>query len=314
MNAARFRHCTYVVALDEAATELEIMALAHSLSPLEHAGCEVLVLDPNPDDDRRRILRWVARYEAPSAGGDMLRSAVDLSSCEKIVFASPQTRSTPPDLAALCSLLDVHEAVEPEEFLAPLPWWGSVDAGGLLLHRGADQPPDVRSVFAFRKSAFRLPRGFDEIGQPALRRIVRQGLEVHQARDLFIRREPQQFASWLRSRGREAASDFGVPLKAAFFFGFLPVITLLAVAGGLDLAGGYGSLLGLAALLIAIRGRWGAGHVFPMRVLLYAPVWILARSIAVYAALFEKLRTADVPIISRSRSSDAPSSVRSNRA
>ena len=274
------RCCSYVVAIDSAASQSEIVSLSHSLSPLGSAGCEVLIFDASFDEERQRILRWVGRYEALPAGGDILGAAIEVATCEKIVMASPQTRCTPADIVALCAMLESHEVVEPAEFVAPLPWWGGVDAGGLLLHRGADQPPGVRSVFAFRKHAWRL---------------VLQGADVHRARDLFIRREPPMLGAWFRSRGRDAASDFSAPVKGAFFFGLLPAVALLALAGGADLAGSYATVLTFASLLIAVRGRAGAGHYFPWRTCLYAPVWVVARSIAIYWALIEKMRAAEVP-------------------
>jgi hypothetical protein len=64
---------------------------------------------------------------------------------------------------------------------------------------------------------------------------------------------------------------------------------MLAVLGGLDLAGGYASVIAFASVALAMRGRAGAASFFPFRSVLFAPIWVLERSVSVYWALFRKL-------------------------
>jgi hypothetical protein len=60
--------------------------------------------------------------------------------------------------------------------------------------------------------------------------------------------------------------------------------------GGLRTAGGYGGVIVIGALALAIRGRAGAAPFFPLRACLAAPLWVLERALSVYWALFRKLR------------------------
>ena len=41
---------------------------------------------------------------------------------------------------------------------------------------------------------------------------------------------------------------------------------------------------------LALRGRAGASAFFPLHACLFAPLWVLERSVSVYWALFRKLR------------------------
>ena len=80
-----------------------------------------------------------------------------------------------------------------------------------------------------------------------------------------------------------------MPVKTAFFFALLPAALLLAVLGGVRLAGGYAGAIALSSLVLAIRGRAGNATFFPLRACLSAPLWVLERSISVYWALLQKL-------------------------
>jgi hypothetical protein len=300
------RRCTYLVVIErdrEPADDLR--DLASYLSTLSVANSEVIVVDGSPSpifESNRAVLRWVARHVAArprhrnfTGGIDTVRTAVDVSSCDKIIVADENVRYRADAIESVCELLDQHEVVEPQDYFEPLPWWSGIEAGRMLVHRGVEPLPDHGATFGLRKSSIRGLRGVDIVassGEDAVRRLASQGAEVFSACDVFVRRLPPPLDHWLRDRPRQAGGDFAMPVKSAFFFALLPAAILLAAFGGIRLAGGYAGAIALGSMVLALRGRGGATTFFPLRACLCAPLWILERSVSVYWALFRKLQSS----------------------
>lgn len=300
------RRCSYVVLLESAAASAgELRELASYLSTLTLADCEVVVLDATPRlqfDLNARTLRWVSRHvhvrpdhRTPAGTVDAVRAATFAAGCEKVIVADADVRYTPEAITRMCDLLDAHEVVEPQDYLDPLPWWGGIEAGRILVHRAIELQPDHGTTFGFRRSAVRSLRNLTsaDAAEPQPRRLAAHGAEVYPAADVFVRREPRVFSEWLAQRPRLAGDDFALPVKTAFFFSILPVLLLLGGLGGLQLAGGYAGVIAFATVALAVRGRAGAGSFFPLRACLFAPLWVFERSLSVYWALFRKLRGTD---------------------
>ncbi|MCU1349449.1 MAG: hypothetical protein JWO56_2479 [Acidobacteria bacterium] len=292
------RRCTYVVPLGETAggSVDELRTLAAYLSTLSVANCDVLILDAASSElfeRNRTILRWVGRHVA-TGPRDPVRAAVALAACEKVILAGADVRYTAAEVEAVCALLNQHEVVEPQDYLDPLPWWGGIEAGRILVHRSIEPYPDHGATFGFRRSAVRGLRGLDllDCGDDHVRRLSAQGAEIHPALDLFVRRRPPELGHWLQERSRQAEDDFAMPVKSAFFFALIPMDILLTLFGGVQVEAGYCGAVAFAAVALAIRGRIGAAEVFPLRACLYAPLWILERSLSVYWALGMKMRGA----------------------
>ena len=293
--------CSYVVFVESAASMSELRELGNYLSTLSVTGCDVVVLDPSPRmlfDLNARILRWVARHvpvrpEHCTTSGtlDRLRAAASVAACEKVIVASEDVRYTPAAIAQLCDLLEKHEVVEPQDYLQPLPWWGSIEAGRILVHRGIEPQPDHGATFGFRRDTVRALRALNLIDdhEPA-RRLATAGAEVYAASDVFVRRQPGAFEDWLEERPRIAGNDFALPFKSAFFFSLVPFLLLMAIFGGARLAGVYAGIIAFSSAGLALRGRAGASAYFPLKACLFAPLWVLERSVSVYWALFRKLR------------------------
>lgn len=310
------RRCSYVVPIQKAAGCIgDIRSLAAYLSAVGVADCDVVVLDgssPEVFEEHHDVLRWVARHLAVPPGCDRVRFAAESVACEKVIVAGEEVRYGPEDVERMCALLDEHEVVEPQDYFDPLPWWGGIEAGRMLVHRGIEPYPDHGATFGFRRSSLRGLRGFDlEGGEDPVRRLAAQGAEVFSASDVFIQRTPPAFQDWLRDRPRQADDDFAMPVKSAFFFAFLPMTIILALLGGLRIAGGYAGAVAFASTVLALRGRIGASRFFPLRACLFAPVWVLERSMSVYWALFRKVRSAAtepiVPVPDRERGTQVAS-------
>lgn len=299
------RRCSYVVLVQHAAASTsELRALASYLSTVSVADCDVVVLDASSRlqfDVNARILRWVGRHVAlrpeHRAGGgiDVVRAASSYAACEKVIVAADDIRYSPEAIAQVCDLLDAHEVVEPQDYLDPMPWWGGIEMGRILLHRGIEPQPDHGATFGFRRSALRALRalGPATTADAQARRLAAVGAEVHPAADVFVRREPGALSEWVAARPRFAGEDFLQPLKTAFFFSVLPLLIALAVLGGAPLAAGYAGMLAFATIGLAVRGRAGASMFFPLRACLFAPLWVIERSVSVYWALLRKLRGTD---------------------
>jgi hypothetical protein len=294
--------CSYVVVVESSASSMtDLRELGNYLSTLGTAGCDVVVLDPSPRmlfELNGRILRWVSRHvpvrheHCTTAGTlDRLRAAAAVAACEKVIVASEDVRYTPAAIGQLCDLLEAHEVVEPQDYLEPLPWWGSIEAGRILVHRGIEPQPDHGATFGFRRGAVRALRALNIIdAHDPVRRLASSGAEVFAASDVFVRREPGAVDEWLEERPRIAGNDFALPLKSAFFFSLVPFLLLLAFFGGVRMASVYAGIIAFSSVGLALRGRAGASSFFPFRACLFAPVWVLERSVSVYWALFRKLR------------------------
>ncbi|MGZ5433515.1 MAG: hypothetical protein ACXW5U_19305 [Thermoanaerobaculia bacterium] len=299
------RRCSYVVLVQNAAASTAgLRDLATYLSTLRVADCDVVILDPSPRlqfELNARILRWVGRHVAvrrehrATGGVDIVRAASASAACEKVIVAADDVRYAAEAVDQLCDLLDAHEVVEPQDYLDPMPWWGGIDVGRILLHRGIEPQPDHGATFGFRRSAVRALRALAPAtsADAQARRLAAVGAEVYPATHVFVRREPGAFGEWWSARPRLAGDDFDLPMKTAFFLSLAPLLVLLAVIGGLQLAGGYASVIAFASVALAVRGRAGASSFFPLRACLFAPLWVLERSLSVYWALLRKLRGTD---------------------
>lgn len=299
------RRCSYVVLVQNAAASTnELRELSTYLSSLSISDCDVVIVDPSPRlqfELNARILRWVGRHVAvqpehrAGAGIDVVRAASQYAACEKVIVAADDIRYTSEAIGQLCDLLDTHEVVEPQDYLDPMPWWGGIDAGRILIHRGIEPQPDHGATFGFRRSALRALRALAPVttADAHAKRLAAVGAEVYPATDVFVRREPGSLGDWLSARPRLAGNEFVLPMKSAFFFSLVPLLVLLVALGGLQLASGYAGVIAFAAVALAMRGRFGASSFFPLRACFFAPLWVLERSISVYWALLRKLRGTD---------------------
>jgi hypothetical protein len=250
----------------------------------------VVVLDPSPSplfERNARTLRWVGRHIAvrpehctPAGTLDRMLAAANVAACEKVIVASRDVRYAAEAIGQLCDLLETHEVVEPQDYLDPLPWWGTIEAGRILLHRGIELQPDHGATFGFRRGAVRTLRAYGVT-------------HAFAAADVFVRREPATLDEWIEDRPLVAADEFSSPLESAFFFSLAPLFLLLAALGGMQLAGVYAAVISFTAIGLALRGRSGAGAFFPLRACFLAPLCIVERSVSVYWALFRKLRGAE---------------------
>ena len=309
------RRCTYVVLLRRENLSDDLTELASYLSDLSISDFEIVTVDlsdPAAMEENRRVLRWLGRYvTARPQYLDPIRAAIDLAACDKVIVADAQVRYSDEGIDRLCTLLDLHEVVEPQDYFDPLPWWGGIETGRKLLHRGIGPLPERRSTFGFRKRAVSGLRNRDSGVGPndSVRRLAAQGAEVFSAFDIFVRRIPTALDEWLRDRTRDADEDLAAPAKAALFFALLPIALVLDLLGGMRLASSYLGAVAFIAIALAFRGRIGAAQFFPVRACLFAPLWLFERSLSVYWMMLRKLtggaEERRVPMVVRPRGQGA---------
>ena len=230
---AKERRCSYVVLADRVTSSPSgLKQLANYLSGLGLNEVDVVVLDPSPAAEfeaTARVLRWVARHVAVTpehrtrtGAIDIVRAALAVAKCEKVIVAADDVRYTPQAIGQLCDLLDQHEVVEPQDYLDPLPWWGGIEAGRILLHRGVEPQPDHGATFGFRRTAVRSLRTLAaaHVHDDQTRRLAAVGAEVYPAPEVFVRRQPGALGEWLTGRAASgqrrfrAADEDGVLLLA----------------------------------------------------------------------------------------------------
>lgn len=298
-QTAERTRCSYVVVFDGADGEEPLREFADYLNSVTAAGCEAIVLDASDSETfatHRRVLRWVARHlpvrpehRTPSGSLDPIRAAALVAGSEKVIVARADVRYTLVSLARVCELLERHEVVEPQDYVAPLSWWSAIDAGRKLVNRAIDPQPDQGATFGFRRSivsAAPVPGG---TGDP-VRRLESAGVEVYSPTQFLVKREPSTLAKWIAERPVDAARDFALPLRSAFFLALLPLLAAIVWFAGVQVAGAFSLAIALGAVAFAIRGRFEASSYFPLRTTLFAPLWILERSVSVWWALLQRLR------------------------
>lgn len=299
------RRASYVVLIhNKTAAAGELQELAAYLSSLGVAGCDVVVLDPSSAAELEAndsVLRWVSRHVPVAAehcadgGVDIVRAASANAACDKVIVADEDVRYSTEAIGQMCDLLDRHEVVEPQDYPDPMPWWGAIDAGRILMHRAVEQQPDRATTFGFRRSALGALRGLEAVTTSAAqaRRLAAVGAAVHPAGDVFVGRKPAPLSEWLHERHRQAGGDFARPFRTALFLALVPVLILAGILGSVKLAASFTSALAFGSIALAFRGRVGASSFFPLHACLFAPLWVFERSVSVYWALFRKLRGTD---------------------
>ncbi|HEX8291397.1 MAG TPA: glycosyltransferase family 2 protein, partial [Pyrinomonadaceae bacterium] len=306
----RFR-CTYLLPIRRVrADDAEARRFALYFRGLAAAGCEVVVVDGSPPEVFAGHARhWSGlcchvgvdpRYKYLNGKVNGVHTGVDLASCERVVLADDDIRYTAEDIGRACALLERHEMVRPQNYLAPLPLWARTESARMLINRGALRAGDYPGTCAFRRSAFRRVGHFDGDvlfdNEEIVRHFAVSGADVLCATDFFVLKRPPTFNKWLEQRPRQAYEDFVMRAKTLLFASLVPAAVLLWLfAGAAALA--FAAAVALASVLVALRGllRDDAYEFFPLSTPLYAPPWVLERALSVYWAFYWRVRYGGYP-------------------
>jgi len=208
---------------------------------------------------------------------------------ENIVVADDDVRYDRGELGALLDGLERADFVRPQNVFRPRPWHARWDTGRMLLNRAAGG--DYAGTVALRRSALGA-EGYDTdvlFENLELERTVRaRGGRVVVARDVVVIRRPPSAGRFWEQRVRQAYDDFAQPVRLVREAAMLPImIAAMARRRAAILA-----VIALGSILVAAVGRMRAGGraFFRASDCLWAPVWIVERSLTVWIAIGARLR------------------------
>jgi hypothetical protein len=123
------------------------------------------------------------------------------------------------------------------------------------------------------------------------------GVNINYALDFFIHKRPPTFTKWLEQRPRQAYEDFVMRAKTAGFISVLPIALSLFLLVSTRMTILFLAAISMLAMGLSLRGLWrdAAYRFFPIRTILYAPLWMFERSMSVYCALYWRLRYSGYP-------------------
>jgi hypothetical protein len=207
---------------------------------------------------------------------------------ERIVVADDDVRHTRGTLERIVGLLEQAEVVRPQNYYLDLPWQARWDTGRALLNRalGGDWP----GTLGVRRSVLLAAGGYDGdvlFENLELVRTVRAaGGREKVALDVLVGRVPPTVSHFLGQRVRQAYDDFAQPHRLLAELSLLPLMCW-AVRHPVGLAAGALTVCGVAEIG---RRRAEGVRVFPAGTVLWAPLWVLERSVCVWAAVAVRAR------------------------
>jgi hypothetical protein len=304
--------CSFIVPIRRVQVDpREVERLADYFKFLRLAGCEVLSVDGSAGpvfEEHAKSWQAFSRHVAPDPKYTYLNgkvngvhTGVDLASRERIILADDDIRYTAADVKRMCRLLDRFEMVRPQNFIAPSPWWAQLENARILINRGVLRAGDYPGTCGFRRSAMRRVGPYDGDvlfdNEEIVRHFALNGGDIYYALDFFIVKRPPTFTKWLEQRPRQAYEDFVMRTKTAAFVSVIPATLALGFFGNVRAAILLLTMLALLSVLLSSRGliRNAAYRFFAVRSLLYAPLWILDRSLSVYWALYWRARYGGYP-------------------
>jgi hypothetical protein len=234
-------------------------------------------------------------------------TGLELAESENLVIADDDVRYDLPALTSVLRLLDRAELVRPQNYFLSLPWHARWDTARTLVNRAISS--DYPGTLAVRRSALMATGGYDGgvlfENLELIRTIKAAGGREVRANGVYVGRIPPAARHFLRQRVRQAYDDFAQPLRLAAELSLLPLMLGAARLGatgrsgaasrpgGTARSGSAALLAGLAACTVGVaevgRRRHGGTAFFPADAALWAPLWVVERSVCIWAALALRL-------------------------
>ena len=265
---------------------------------------EVIVVDGSPDNAFVRHSRAWGRFVRhvrpdPAHVSQMGKVAgvltgVDLASNDAVVIADDDVRYDRPTLARMADLLVHADLVWPQNYFDPLPWHALWDTGRTLINRALGH--DFPGTLGVRRKALLAAGGYDGnvmFENLELRRTIDvAGGLVETPLDLYVRRSPPTTKHFLSQRVRQAYDDLALPGRLGVFLAVAPLAAGAIARRRMKwLAAGVAAIVGIAEFG---RRRAGGPAVFPARASLFAPLWVVERSVTSWIALWERFARGGV--------------------
>jgi hypothetical protein len=250
---------------------------------------DVLVVDASPDavfDEH--AARWGARVRhlrtevtAPMGKVANVLTGLRHAAFEVVVVADDDVRWTRRELAAAMQpIADGRaEVVRPHNRFDPAPWHARWDTARTLINRAFDG--DWPGTLLVRRSF--LPNGYagDVLFEnlELVRTVEAAGGRERVLYDVIVRRRPPTTRKFLEQRVRQAYDELARPGRLAVQLLLAPLVLL----GGRRVAWRI-ALAGMALAEVG-RRRGGGARAWPASAALWAPAWLLERSVTAWLAL-----------------------------
>jgi hypothetical protein len=206
---------------------------------------------------------------------------------ERVVVADDDVRYDARTLTAVASRLDHADVVRPQCVFDPPVWHTRWDTARILVNRAVGH--DFPGTHALRRSTFLEAGGYDDAvlfeNLEMTRTLVAAGARVEDAPSAYVHRVPPSTSQFLGQRIRQAYDDFAQPARLLTELALLPALALSSRRRPALLAVGA-----LASVAVAEVGRRRAGGqaVFERTAALWAPLWVLERSVCVWLAVLDR--------------------------
>jgi hypothetical protein len=285
-----FPDTTYVLPLRRAAVVADDRDLTAYLSWLA-SRMHVIVVDGSPAEvysHHQQVwgnlvshLRLVSSTPNGKVAG--VCDGVYAASTKYVVVADDDVRYNDATLAAVLRQLARHDAVVPQNYFQPSSWHARWDTGRSLVNRCFGR--DYAGTIALTRNVFLAIGGycgavlFENL---ELARTLRAaGFSVCHATGIYVTRRPPSTRQFLAQRVRQAYDSHAQPLRFLAELSLLPVFVLTYRSRR------WLGLLGATVVAMAEVGRRRSRgtDVWPGRISLWAPVWVVERSITSWVAL-----------------------------
>ncbi|MBB5281209.1 glycosyltransferase [Pacificimonas flava] len=287
---AKVAGISYVLPI--AATAPRTRQLTGYLLRLARELDDVIVVDGSPDAVFEAHTRaWGAhvrhvrpQFHTPNGKVAGVVTGVQLSRYERVVIGDDDIRYRRSELARLGDLLLGADVVRPQNWFRPAPWHARWDTARTLFARlsGGDWP----GTLGVRRSVLLAAGGYagDVLFEnlELVRTIKAGGGREMVPLDLFVVRRPPSFKHFSHQRVRQAYDEWARPLRLAATLAILPGAIVLTSYRPRLLVVAAAASCGVAELG---RRRAGGASVFPPSSALWAPLWLLERSITSWLAL-----------------------------
>lgn len=241
-------------------------------------------------------IRHITPRQRPGANGKVagIMTGVHVADTEFLILADDDIRYDQSSLEHMLGLLADAEIVRPQNYFLALPWHARLDTARSLINRafGADYP----GTLGVRRSALLATDGYDGDvlfeNLELLRTIKAAGGRETLASNLFIGRIAPSASHFLSQRIRQAYDDFAQPARLVIELSLLPIL-IAAVCPAL-IRGRAVSAIAIPAIAVAAvsctaaeigRRRDGGTQVFGAASSLWAPAWLVERSLCIWVAL-----------------------------
>jgi hypothetical protein len=187
----------------------------------------------------------------------------------------------------MCDALGSADLVRPQCVFDTLAWHTRWDTARTLLNRALGN--DFPGTHGLRRSAFMAAGGYDDRALfenlEMVRTLEAAGAVIRNAPGLYVRRAAPTTAQFLHQRVRQAYDDFAQPARLAVELALLPALGVTAWRRPPLLLAWLAAVVGVAE----IGRRKGDGdRVFERSAALWAPVWVLERSVGVWLAVVDR--------------------------